>query len=108
MWCALCASLPPASDHWPPGTCPPTRSRFNRAAPQFGSAKDALNLAGMVAANNARGDHPLVTWGDLETVVMPEVNTGRALLVDVREASRCLLLNGGWDLGWGLGYRGGR
>ena len=30
-------------------------------APQFGSAKDAINFAGMVAANVLRGDMPLIT-----------------------------------------------
>lgn len=52
-------------------------------APQYGSAKDPVNLAGMVAANVLRGDHPVVhwsdtNWGDLE--MDPE-----ALIVDVRE-----------------------
>jgi len=31
-------------------------------APQFGSTKDPVNLAGMVAANALRGDSPLVHW----------------------------------------------
>ena len=31
-------------------------------APQFGSAKDPVNFAGMVAADVARGDMPLVHW----------------------------------------------
>jgi NADPH-dependent 2,4-dienoyl-CoA reductase/sulfur reductase-like enzyme/rhodanese-related sulfurtransferase len=31
-------------------------------APQFGSAKDPVNLAGMVAANVLRGDSPLMHW----------------------------------------------
>ena len=31
-------------------------------APQFGSAKDPLNFAGMIAANHLRGDDPLVHW----------------------------------------------
>ena len=30
--------------------------------PQFGSAKDPINLAGMVAANTLRGDSPTVHW----------------------------------------------
>ena len=45
-------------------------------APQFGSAKDPVNLAGMVAGNYLRGDLPLADWRELE-------NTA-ALLVDVR------------------------
>jgi len=46
-------------------------------APQFGAAKDPVNLAGMVAANALSGDMPLVAPGDL----------GRdgALVVDVRD-----------------------
>ncbi|QXP85216.1 FAD-dependent oxidoreductase [Methylococcus sp. Mc7] len=45
-------------------------------APQFGAAKDPVNLVGMVAGNHLRGDLPLADWGELE-------NT-KALLVDVR------------------------
>jgi rhodanese-related sulfurtransferase len=44
-------------------------------APQFGSAKDAVNFAGMVAADVLRGDMPLVHWED----------TKGAFLLDVRE-----------------------
>jgi rhodanese-related sulfurtransferase len=44
-------------------------------APQFGSAKDAVNFAGMVAADVLRGDMPLAHWSD----------TGDALLLDVRQ-----------------------
>jgi rhodanese-related sulfurtransferase len=46
-------------------------------APQFGMAKDPVNLAGMVAANVLRGDVSLAKWSDL-----PRCD---ALLVDVRE-----------------------
>ena len=35
-------------------------------APQFGSAKDAINFAGMVAADVLRGDMPLIHWSDTE------------------------------------------
>jgi rhodanese-related sulfurtransferase len=31
-------------------------------APQFGAAKDPVNLAGMIAANHLRGDLPLADW----------------------------------------------
>jgi NADPH-dependent 2,4-dienoyl-CoA reductase/sulfur reductase-like enzyme/rhodanese-related sulfurtransferase len=34
-------------------------------APQYGSAKDPVNVAGMVAANFLRGDVPTVYWEDL-------------------------------------------
>jgi NADPH-dependent 2,4-dienoyl-CoA reductase/sulfur reductase-like enzyme/rhodanese-related sulfurtransferase len=48
-------------------------------APQFGSAKDPVNMAGMVAANVVRGDAQIVHWEDLER--------SPALLLDVRELS---------------------
>ena len=44
-------------------------------APQFGSAKDPVNFAGMVAANVLRGDMPLSHWND----------TNGEVLLDVRE-----------------------
>ncbi len=44
-------------------------------APQFGSAKDPLNFAGMVAANILRGDMPVTHWD----------STGSDFLLDVRE-----------------------
>jgi NADPH-dependent 2,4-dienoyl-CoA reductase/sulfur reductase-like enzyme/rhodanese-related sulfurtransferase len=46
-------------------------------APQFGSAKDPINLAGMIAANTLRGDNPLIHWNDLDA--------SRYFLLDVRE-----------------------
>jgi NADPH-dependent 2,4-dienoyl-CoA reductase/sulfur reductase-like enzyme/rhodanese-related sulfurtransferase len=46
-------------------------------APQFGSAKDPVNLAGMIAANVLRGDSRLAHWEDLET--------SDALILDVRD-----------------------
>ena len=45
-------------------------------APQFGSAKDPLNFAGMAAANTLSGDMPLVHWDTADT----------GFLLDVREA----------------------
>lgn len=46
-------------------------------APQYGAAKDPVNLAGMIAANFLDGDMPLAAWEDL----------GRdgAVVLDVRE-----------------------
>jgi NADPH-dependent 2,4-dienoyl-CoA reductase/sulfur reductase-like enzyme/rhodanese-related sulfurtransferase len=44
-------------------------------APQFGSAKDPVNFAGMVAADVLRGDMPLSHWDSAED----------AFLLDVRE-----------------------
>jgi NADPH-dependent 2,4-dienoyl-CoA reductase/sulfur reductase-like enzyme/rhodanese-related sulfurtransferase len=35
-------------------------------APQFGSAKDPVNIAGMIAANVLRGDAPIVHWDELD------------------------------------------
>jgi len=50
-------------------------------APQFGSAKDPVNMAGFVAAGLLRGDHPQTDW---ETVAAaPE----SSLLLDVRTES---------------------
>lgn len=31
-------------------------------APQFGAAKNPVNMAGMIAANALRGDDPLAHW----------------------------------------------
>ncbi len=45
-------------------------------APQFGAAKDPVNLAGMVAANVLRGDLPLADWTKLDDT--------DAFLLDVR------------------------
>ena len=45
-------------------------------APQFGSAKDPVNFAGMAAANALGGDMPLVHWD----------HAGQGFLLDVREA----------------------
>ncbi|TXK95735.1 hypothetical protein BMR07_17430 [Methylococcaceae bacterium CS1] len=45
-------------------------------APQFGAAKDPINMAGMIAGNNLRGDLPLADWDDL--------NANQHQLIDVR------------------------
>jgi len=44
-------------------------------APQFGSAKDPVNFAGMVAANVLRGDMPISHWDEV----------GEGVMLDVRE-----------------------
>lgn len=49
-------------------------------SPQFGSAKDAVNMAGFVAANLLRGDHPQIDVASLMS--LPEAE--RPLLLDVR------------------------
>ena len=46
-------------------------------APQFGSAKDPVNLAGMIAANVLRGDAHLAHWESIEE--------SSALIIDVRD-----------------------
>jgi NADPH-dependent 2,4-dienoyl-CoA reductase/sulfur reductase-like enzyme/rhodanese-related sulfurtransferase len=46
-------------------------------APQFGSAKDPVNIAGMIAANVLRGDARVAHWENL-----PD---SRALILDVRD-----------------------
>jgi len=47
-------------------------------APQFGAAKDPVNLAGMLAENVLNGDMPVAEWAELGST--------DALLLDVREA----------------------
>lgn len=46
-------------------------------APQFGNAKDPVNLAGMIAANALRGDSLLAHWSDIDVT--------QSILLDVRE-----------------------
>ncbi len=50
-------------------------------APQFGSAKDPVNFAGMVAADILRGDMPLSHWSSVE----------KGLLLDVRNPAELAL-----------------
>ncbi len=45
-------------------------------SPQFGAAKDPVNLAGMVAANTLRGDAPIAHWED--------ITESKAMILDVR------------------------
>jgi len=46
-------------------------------APQFGAAKDPINIAGMIAANALRGDAPVAHWED--------VRPSQSYVLDVRE-----------------------
>ncbi|WP_030174208.1 FAD-dependent oxidoreductase [Spirillospora albida] len=48
-------------------------------APQFGSAKDPVNMLGYIAGNVASGDGPSVQWHELDEAV-----AAGAVLVDVR------------------------
>ncbi len=52
-------------------------------APQFGSAKDPVNMAGMVAANVLRGDSPVIHWQILDKTQFH--------ILDVREPSEYAL-----------------
>jgi NADPH-dependent 2,4-dienoyl-CoA reductase/sulfur reductase-like enzyme/rhodanese-related sulfurtransferase len=46
-------------------------------APQFGAAKDPVNIAGMIAANALRGDAPVAHWEDIDPT--------QCTILDVRE-----------------------
>ncbi len=46
-------------------------------APQFGSAKDPVNIAGMIAANVLRGDAPVIHW--------ESVHPDQQIILDVRD-----------------------
>jgi len=52
-------------------------------APQFGSAKDPVNFAGMVAADVLHGDMPLTHWDSIDG----------AFLLDVREPVELVVEN---------------
>ena len=63
-------------------------------APQFGSAKDPVNMAGFVASGVLRGDMPVVQVADLPLVAEGEQSNGeleesaqRDLILDVRTPS---------------------
>jgi len=51
-------------------------------APQFGSAKDAVNFAGMVAADVLRGDMPLAHWSDAKGQFLLDVRQPVELVVE--------------------------
>ena len=51
-------------------------------APQFGSAKDAVNFAGMVAADVLHGDMPLAHWEDTEGAFLLDVRQPVELVVE--------------------------
>jgi NADPH-dependent 2,4-dienoyl-CoA reductase/sulfur reductase-like enzyme/rhodanese-related sulfurtransferase len=51
-------------------------------APQFGSAKDPVNMAGFVAANWLRGEHPQIDYRSLASIPSGE----QPFLLDVRTA----------------------
>ena len=49
-------------------------------APQYGSAKDAVNMAGFVASGVLRGDHPIIHADD----VLKVTDSDKSVLLDVR------------------------
>ena len=51
-------------------------------APQFGSAKDAVNYAGMVAADVLRGDMPVAHWDALDGEFLLDVRQPVELIVE--------------------------
>ncbi len=51
-------------------------------APQFGSAKDPVNFAGMVTADVLRGDMPLVHWDTAKTGFLLDVREPMELAVE--------------------------
>ncbi len=53
-------------------------------APQFGSAKDPVNYAGMVAADVLRGDMPLAHWDGIEDAFLLDVRQPVELVVESR------------------------
>jgi len=51
-------------------------------APPFGSAKDPVNFAGMIAADVLRGDMPLVHWNTAKTGFLLDVREPMELAVE--------------------------
>jgi NADPH-dependent 2,4-dienoyl-CoA reductase/sulfur reductase-like enzyme/rhodanese-related sulfurtransferase len=51
-------------------------------APPFGSGKDPVNFAGMIAANVLRGDMPVCHWGDTEKGYLLDVRNPPELEVE--------------------------
>jgi NADPH-dependent 2,4-dienoyl-CoA reductase/sulfur reductase-like enzyme/rhodanese-related sulfurtransferase len=51
-------------------------------APQFGSAKDPVNFAGMIAANVLRGDMPVSHWDSLDDAFLLDVRQPMELIVE--------------------------
>jgi len=51
-------------------------------APQFGSAKDPVNFAGMVAANVLRGDMPVAHWNETDGAFLLDVRLPIELVVE--------------------------
>jgi NADPH-dependent 2,4-dienoyl-CoA reductase/sulfur reductase-like enzyme/rhodanese-related sulfurtransferase len=56
-------------------------------APQFGSAKDPVNFAGMIAADVLRGDMPLSHWGTAKGGFLLDVRDPEELAVEDAEGA---------------------
>lgn len=57
-------------------------------APQFGSAKDPINMAGFVAAGLLRGEHPQVGADELDGRLLLDVRTAKENSADTIPGSR--------------------
>jgi len=53
-----------------------------RYAPQFGSAKDPVNFAGMIAGNVLRGDMPMSHWDSIEGAFLLNVRNPSELVLE--------------------------
>jgi rhodanese-related sulfurtransferase len=51
-------------------------------APQFGSAKDPVNFAGMIAGNILRGDMPVTHWDSLDGAFLLDVRAPAELALE--------------------------
>jgi rhodanese-related sulfurtransferase len=51
-------------------------------APQFGSAKDPVNFAGMIAADVLRGDMPLAHWDHIKDAFLLDVRNPVELVIE--------------------------
>jgi len=51
-------------------------------APQFGSAKDAVNFAGMIAGNILRGDMPVSHWDSVAGAFLLDVRSPGELVLE--------------------------
>ncbi len=56
-------------------------------APPFGSAKDPVNFAGMVAADVLRGDMPLAHWAQVESEFLLDVRSPQELAAEQVEGA---------------------
>jgi NADPH-dependent 2,4-dienoyl-CoA reductase/sulfur reductase-like enzyme/rhodanese-related sulfurtransferase len=62
-------------------------------APQYGSAKDPVNFAGMIAGDILRGDMPLSHWRDVNDAFLLDVRDPRELEAESVPGARHIPLN---------------